>query len=611
MNWLNPTAAWFLLVIPPVIILYFMKLRREEYRVTAAFLWDRVIREARVDSFFQKLKFNVLLILQILFLLFVVFALMRPFFRSIGVLPKQTVFIIDNSASMGTVENGKIRLDIAREKINEFIDEAASGSSFMLITASDKPETLSGFTTDRARIRDLLSRVRVKDTTSNLTAAVLLAASLLRTNPHAGIVLVGDRAIDENIIKQEEIPRFNYVPVGSNQPNLGIIDFALSRQSSISPPGLFVRVGNFSSKSYQTYLEIYLEKDLAEARQVNLEPGEVQSFVFTVPADFSGIVTARLPVEDSLKADNQAQAVIKKYEKIKVLLITSENPFLERTLAILPDLILSEIVPEEVGDVNPEDYQLVVWDNCRVPDVETGKHVFINCEFKNNSTASKDKFENPYVIDWKKDHPLFRYVDLSDVSISSSQKIDVPEKAQILVESQGPALIYFLKDGRMEGLYITFDLLNSDWPLFPSFPMFFGNAVDFLTGRGGDYGIANYKTGQAVTLDFLEKGEKVRILAPGQVLERSFDTGQKQLTLNLEKVGIYRVKTGKKTHLIPANLLSREESRVTPDSPVKLKTAQIETFKEIPLVKEIWQSLVLVALLILTLEWYIFNRRRV
>ena len=57
--------AWAALI-PVLVLFYFMKLRRREVQVTAAFLWQRAAQQARVDSFFARLKLNLLLLLQLL-----------------------------------------------------------------------------------------------------------------------------------------------------------------------------------------------------------------------------------------------------------------------------------------------------------------------------------------------------------------------------------------------------------------------------------------------------------------------------------------------------------------------------------------------------------------
>ena len=77
MKWpgfVNLFGAWFLLALIPLIILYFLKLRRPKMEVPSLALWQSVVNDQRVNSPFQKFRRNLLLLLQILLLCLLVLA---------------------------------------------------------------------------------------------------------------------------------------------------------------------------------------------------------------------------------------------------------------------------------------------------------------------------------------------------------------------------------------------------------------------------------------------------------------------------------------------------------------------------------------------------------
>ena len=610
MNILNPSALYLLLLIPPVVILYFMKLRRKRFMVTASFLWDKVMQEARVDSFFQKLKVNILLILQILFILFIIAALIRPYFQSLGSLSSETIFIIDTSASMKVKENGKSRFQLAKDKINELIKEARSGSSFMLIGVSDEAEILSGFTTDKTKIKNILDRLKLTDTGTDIKPAALLAISLLKSHSEARVFLIGDKMPKDRELNLEEIPAFNFIPIGSVKSNVAITSFDISRASPNSPAQMFVRVDNFSQEPVETFLEISFNDVLREARDVKLAPNKGKGFIFTIPVSFSGMVRAQIQSEDKFTTDNTVQAYAGKPEKIKILLVSNDNPFLNKILTLLPGVTVDLTDDKNVEIKDIDNYKITIWNNSKVPKVTRGNHIFINCDFIDKNLDSKGTIKYPAIISWEKEHPLFRFLDLSDVSILESENVKAPPGSRIMIQGDKAPLMILREKGSFRGIYVLFDLIKSDWQLLPSFPIFIANAVNYLGEQGGLSGIENHKTGEVLQLDFITDNN-FEIKDPSNNKVHEFSKAGNSPSVPLKYAGIYTVKTQKGTFSFPVNLVNRSESMIEPDPPMEIKTTKTAGGRTFSLIREVWWEIALIALLLIIMEWYIFNKRRV
>ena len=82
MNFLPTLSAWqwaLIAVVPPAVVaLYFLKLRRQPLEVPSTYLWQKSIEDLHVNSLWQRIRQNLLMYLQLLLLLLVIFALLRP-----------------------------------------------------------------------------------------------------------------------------------------------------------------------------------------------------------------------------------------------------------------------------------------------------------------------------------------------------------------------------------------------------------------------------------------------------------------------------------------------------------------------------------------------------
>src|SRR5205085_12332599 len=101
-HFLSPWAAIVAagVSVPALLILYFLKLRRREMLVSSTLLWKKAIQDLQVNAPFQKLRRNLLLMLQLALLLALCLALSRPVTNYTPGAGKSTVILIDRSASM-------------------------------------------------------------------------------------------------------------------------------------------------------------------------------------------------------------------------------------------------------------------------------------------------------------------------------------------------------------------------------------------------------------------------------------------------------------------------------------------------------------------------------
>ena len=78
-GFLNLPAFWLLLLLPVLVLLYLLKLRREERLISSTYLWQKMVQDMEANTPWQKLRRNLLLLLQLLFLSILIFSIARPY----------------------------------------------------------------------------------------------------------------------------------------------------------------------------------------------------------------------------------------------------------------------------------------------------------------------------------------------------------------------------------------------------------------------------------------------------------------------------------------------------------------------------------------------------
>ena len=82
MSFLSSLAIWqwaLLALVPPAILmLYFLKLKRQPLEVPSTYLWSRTVEDLHVNTIWQRLRQNLLLFLQLLLIALILLSLLRP-----------------------------------------------------------------------------------------------------------------------------------------------------------------------------------------------------------------------------------------------------------------------------------------------------------------------------------------------------------------------------------------------------------------------------------------------------------------------------------------------------------------------------------------------------
>ena len=179
---LNTLAWWqwlILAMVPPaIVLLYFLKLKRRPVEVPSTYLWHRSIEDLHVNTIWQRLRRNLLLFLQLLLILLVALALLRPGWQGTKLEGNRFIFLVDNSASMQATDVEPSRLEEAKRQARELIDQMESGDVGMVVSFADTARVEQMFTDSRRQLRRALEAIAPTERSTSLAEALKAASGL-------------------------------------------------------------------------------------------------------------------------------------------------------------------------------------------------------------------------------------------------------------------------------------------------------------------------------------------------------------------------------------------------------------------------------------------------
>jgi hypothetical protein len=670
-NTLGP-AGWIAagLVPPAILALYFLKLKRQPLEVPSTYLWTKVIEDLHVNSLWQRFRRNLLLLLQLAVALLAILALLRPGWRGQSLSGKQFIFLVDRSASMSTRDvDGGSRLDSAKQRVRELIDLLDSDMSAMLIAFDDEPEVLQEFTDNRRQLREALDRIRPTNRSTGVRGALELASGF--ANPNRVTIEEGGAEVDA--APQEEVElmivsdgRFpsvegfslgnlqaQYLPVGdAATPNLALTTLSVSRNPlAASRRQVFVQAANFGEEQANATVELRLNGEVLDAVQLTVPAGDVAGTTVDLGDAKSGRLEARLSaaggVHDALALDDTAYATLDPPRQTRVLLVTPGNRALElgmSTVSVKKLATVETVAPQAlatpalVQSLQTEQFDLVIYDQCgpeKPADMPAANTLFVGRlpPLDGWRERSSDKpLPAPQIIDWQRSHPLLSLVEFGNVAVVESYAVEPPLGGTVLVDSsRGPLLAVAPRRG-FEDAVLGFEIVsrdaagdvvvNTNWPRMHSFPNFCLNVVDYLAGASVFAEVDVNRPGRPVEVELPERATNpAAVLPDGQRRPLKSVEARRVQFAETDQLGFYRIESdGAPAATFAVNLFDLNESDVRLRTAVDaggvrrvdrltLGHTQVAAAASAPARKELWPWLLGAALVILTLEWYIYNRR--
>jgi uncharacterized membrane protein len=604
-SFLQPWAFLLLGLSVPLLLLYFLKVRRQQRRVSSVLLWSPVFRDQQASALFQRLQLDPLLLLQLLALLLLCAALARPTLTLQGKGAERLIFVVDSSASMKARDVGSSRLREAQQQAAGLIAEAGQGAELMVIEAGSQPTIRLNFTRDRDRARRAIYDIEAHDQPNHLSEAIRTALALVPSvDPRVRVHVLTDGAFDPAQVREFPDPRVRWVTVGGGSRNVGITQFAVRKAYyGAFDYQAFLSVTNFSDERVSFPLALTVDDQKISEQTIALDPQVKRNVIVPFTLQTGAVVKAVADVRDDLDADNIVQAVVPEPRKLRVLLVSAGNLFLEKALKTDPQVILETKTPSEYsGGMGA--FDVVVLDGTSPAKIGGGRFVLVNSTPGDVPIESLGTMEQPVVLDWARNHPVMRFVDLSKVAVEEALRVRPLAAGKTLLESVGGPLIFLLEEPQRKAVFVGFDLFKTDLPLRVAFPLILANSLRWLQPVGLEGSDLMVAAGSPFLLAVEHGVQEGTVRDPSGATHRAEITRGALSFSQTDRVGLYTLTTGAKREVrFAVNLLDAVESNIRPQSlPVAPAPTAGGVGDSFTYQRELWPFLLGLAMLTLAFE---------
>jgi hypothetical protein len=653
MTVLVPTALALLAIALPITVLYILKLRMRQVHVSSDLFWQQIFQARPPRSFWNRFRHPLSWLTQILILLTIVGAAADPRWLS-GVPQRNLVIILDTSASMQARESSGQRLTLAANQARQIINGLPPGTQAAVIAADQHPEVICGMTDHMPDLLRAISRIQPSAAPGRPALAVTAASEMLGNTSSGSILLLTDGCFDQSVLKNR--PELTIKSVAAELPNVGITGCqALRNPDDPLSAELLVSISNASPFFAAASLELRLSGTLSNVTRLTLAPGENTSQSFPRIGPVGGTWQAQLkdirftaqatsaetaPLDspdfaDALELDNSAVAVLPDAPRQKVLLVSPGNLFVQKVLEADPLIELS-VLQQLPADNNWPRNSIVILHELVPPQLPPLPLLVLDPRSNCDAWNLRGTRENPLPAQTVTTHPVTRNFRLDDVLIPAVSELEFNTSPQILAAAEdGLPLCSLLPRSNGPVVIVPLQLTQSDLAFRTVFPILISNSLNWLAGRTESVPSAIQAGQRSMVLLPPGSSQPPRSSVPTQQLallqspsgiisripvitDRETNHARTAVTGPLREAGLWLVdaaatpagpqQISDRAAHIAVNVAAPEETDLRPRISPQSETDSAKVFTAAA-GRPPWYWLCLAAVLLLTCEWFLCQRR--
>jgi len=589
MEFLNPIALLGLLALPLLLIPYLI--RRKPRRMVFSSVLLFVASGAQASGRpWGRVNLPPILFLQLLLLALLVLALSEPVF---SVRPTKIAIVLDNSASMQALENGRTRMELAQHAADSVISEIGSAGQVDLYLTTPRLAMTAAAALSPTQARAIIARIGAYDFGDPSIEHGAVLERLAREQKYERVYVITDHPA------RGHSATVRVITVGRTHGNLALTGFEVQRSSLANARmEAIVKIANFSDRSERAKILLKANGAVLANRDLSVEADG------TATANFEGFTEhptyeAAIESGDVLPLDNRRFTVGPGSRNLQVLAVTP-RPQEIRSLRSIPGLALELVSPAEYENSQRTGHGLEIFHFSAPATLPRNPALFI-LPPENHSLAKPGAPEsNVTVSSWREPHTLTRYINFSLFRPTYARPLKPESPGEVVIESPNGALAFATERQGVRYLTLGFDpfpyLGRDNLPM----SVFTLNLLDwfFDTGVAGSQG-----TGEPISLGIVQSGETLTT-PRGEKIE--LKSGMTSFSETFYQ-GIYRRSRPGQDAYYARNLLQVHESDLRANAPILLEAEAGDTSSPSVLFS-FWPYLLAAALLLFAFEWLIGSR---
>ena len=597
MTLLAPTAIALLAILPVVAAFHFLRIRRREVTLGTNFLWQQALRERMVRRPWRRFRMSLLLALQLLSVVLITLALMRPATATTSNLTHNTVLVLQASASMQDTDVSPSRFGVARQRLETIAGAMGSDDRVVLIAMDAHPRVLADATGDSGAIHAAAESLQPGNGPADLPGALDIAAAAMRGAQDASVVVIGDGVFGPGSVRSAYPFPVTFVRVGSSPDNIAI-DLL---QPSADGTSATVSVSNWGAAPHSARVQLDADSVLVDVKDAEIPAHGRRDLQFSVPAGTQRLHAA-LATPDTMPVDDSADAVMPAAAKYTVLLVTARNVFLERALQLRPDVTVSTMAPAAYSAA-ADTADLDVFDGWAPPALPGRPYLLVNPP---QGVAGSGSRVIPHQLEAHSiGDPLLADVDLTNVHIAQAHDLHGSSAGRAVIDSDaGPVL---LAQDSPRSAVLGFDIHDSDLPVQAAFPVLIEHLSTYLLPQLTDTG--RHALDSAVRVPAVAGATTVHVDAPDGGSVDLPISGATAVMTRTDAPGVYtvteKVNGGARTGAFAVS--GTALTSVAPRDPPPVSSVDVAPDESTRYIDR-WSWVVVALIAVLCLEWWVFHR---